>query len=78
MKPDKLVRMINEIARNLRLQCGDQTAAAVAEHLLHFWTPSMRTRLLEHASSGAEDLDAICIEAARLLQAHSDGNLPAA
>lgn len=67
MKLDKLVRMANEIARNLRSQPGDQAVAATAEHLRSFWTPGMRASLVAHAAMGGEGLDPIALQAAHLL-----------
>jgi formate dehydrogenase subunit delta len=67
MKLDKLIRMANEIARNLRSQPGDQAVAATAEHIRSFWTPGMRASLVAHAQAGGEGLDPIAGQALRLL-----------
>lgn len=67
MKLDKLIRMANEIARNLRTQPGDQAVAATAEHIRSFWTPGMRNSLSAHVAAGGEGLDRIAVEAFRLL-----------
>ncbi|MBK9656509.1 MAG: formate dehydrogenase subunit delta [Rhodanobacteraceae bacterium] len=67
MKLEKLVRMANEIARNLRSQPGDQAVTATAEHLRHFWTPGMRASLIEHAQAGGAGLDSIALQALRTL-----------
>lgn len=67
MKLDKLIRMANEIARNLRTQPGDQAVAATAEHIKSFWTPGMRSSLSAHVAAGAEGLDRIAVDAVRQL-----------
>lgn len=67
MKLDKLIRMANEIARNLRTQPGDQAVTATAEHIRSFWTPGMRANLTAHAQAGGEGLDPIAVQASRLL-----------
>lgn len=63
MKLDKLIRMANEIARNLRAQPGDQAVAAIAEHLQNFWTPAMRASLVAHQQAGGAGLDPIAAQA---------------
>jgi formate dehydrogenase subunit delta len=50
-QPEKLAAMGNQIAGFFRTQPGDQ-AAAVADHLVKFWTPAMRLMLSEHVDSG--------------------------
>jgi formate dehydrogenase subunit delta len=67
MNLDKLIRMANEIARNLRSQPGDQAVAATAEHIKSFWTPGMRASLIAHAQARGEGLDPIAVQALRLL-----------
>jgi formate dehydrogenase subunit delta len=67
MKLDKLIRMANEIARNLRSQPGDRAVAATADHLRSFWTPGMRATLIAHAKEGGAGLDPIALQALRVL-----------
>jgi formate dehydrogenase subunit delta len=67
MKLDKLIRMANEIARNLRTQPGDQAVAATAEHIRSFWTPGMRASLIAHAKVGGDGLDPIALRAMEAL-----------
>jgi len=67
VKLDKLIRMANEIARNLSSQPGDQAVDATAEHIRSFWTPGMRVSLIGHAQAGGEGLDPIAVQALRLL-----------
>ena len=63
MKREILIRMANEIARNLRAQAGDEAGSATAAHLRSFWTPGMRAELIAHAKAGGEGLDPIALEA---------------
>ena len=69
MKREILIRMANEIARNLRAQAGVEAGKATATHMRSFWTPGMRAELIAHAKTGGEGLDPITLEAARLLDA---------
>lgn len=56
---DKLVRMANDIARNLAPQ-GEATAAhATADHIRRFWDPRMRAGLLAHAAKDGSGLSPI-------------------
>ena len=64
---DKLIRMANEIARNLRSQPGDGAVAATADHIRSFWTPGMRASLIAHAKEHGDGLDPIAMQALRLL-----------
>lgn len=54
---DHLVRMANQIARNMNAWGEpDAVAARVAEHLTKFWTPAMREQLLRYREQDGEDL----------------------
>lgn len=64
---DSLIRMINQIARNLALE--SDPAAAIAEHITAFWTPSMRTSLIEGPADGLSDL---ALQARDALQAQAN------
>jgi len=69
MKVEKLVRMANEIARNLRTLPGDEPSTATAEHVRSFWTPGMRASIIAHGEAGGAGLDPIAREAVQLLSA---------
>jgi formate dehydrogenase subunit delta len=48
MDVEKLVRMANQIAANSDYGPDkDKIAATVADHLTRFWTPEMRTAIIE-------------------------------
>ena len=63
MSAQKLVRMANEIARNMRTLPGDQAAVATAGHLKSFWTPGMCAAIVAHLDAGGEGLDEIAVDA---------------
>ena len=64
MNAEKLVRMANEIARNLAHMTGDDPVEATAQHLVAFWTPGMRATLAAHAAEGGAGLDTTALAAA--------------
>ena len=68
MKVEILLRMANEIARNLRNLPGDQPIVASAEHLRSFWTPAMRSSLIAYQNANGAGLDPIASAALRLLE----------
>jgi formate dehydrogenase subunit delta len=68
MSAQKLVRMANEIARNFRTLPDDQPAAATANHLKSFWTPSMCAAIIAHVDAGGAGLDAMARDAVVLLR----------
>lgn len=51
--PETLVRMANDIARNLR---SDE---ATADHIRKFWDPRMRRLIRDHAARGGAGLSDI-------------------
>ncbi len=69
MTENPLVRMANDIARNLQAAHSDDAASATAEHLRNFWAPSMRRALIAHADAGGDGLSVVALGAAALLRA---------
>jgi len=54
---DQLVKMANQIARNMGAQSElDRVAQRTGEHIRRFWTPAMRQRLAAHGRAGGEGL----------------------
>lgn len=49
---EKLVYMLNQIARNFEALGHDAAAAATADHVANFWDPRMRARIGELTDSG--------------------------
>jgi formate dehydrogenase subunit delta len=59
MNVDKLIRMANQIATFFRPYPKDQAVKEVHNHLMAFWTPSMREMLLACAKSRGDELDPV-------------------
>ena len=62
-KSDKLVSMVNQIARNVAIRGEDKAVAAVARHITMFWEPRMRETIDAHVASGGSGLEAIALKA---------------
>jgi formate dehydrogenase subunit delta len=60
---DTLVRMINQIAANVRHHPVDEAATQIATHINAFWAPSMRADLLAYAAAGGAGLDDLAVHA---------------
>lgn len=52
MNHDTLVRMANDIARNLAFQGEEVAVAATAQHIRDFWDPRMRAGILAGDRAG--------------------------
>ena len=46
MSPERLVYMVNQIARFFARQPEDMAAVAIADHLRKFWEPRMRRQIV--------------------------------
>jgi formate dehydrogenase subunit delta len=69
MEIDKLVRMANQIAANFDYGADkDKVAAGVADHLTRFWTPSMRTAVIEAHNTKAIELSPVAARAVEMLE----------
>jgi formate dehydrogenase subunit delta len=60
---DTLVRMVNQIARNVSHESPDMAASQIATHLTAFWAPSMRAQLLAFVDSGGAGVDDLALAA---------------
>lgn len=69
--PDKLVYMANQIGAFFAAQPGDGAVEAIADHLVKFWAPRMRTAIIAHEASGGAGLDLPVAAAVRRLAAPS-------
>ena len=63
------VRLANEIAAQFAHRSPADAATAIANHLKAVWDPRMKQALIDHANSGATDLDPAAALAAQKLQA---------
>jgi formate dehydrogenase subunit delta len=58
-----LIRMVNQIARNVSHETPDVAAQQIAGHLNSFWAPSMRSQLLAYVASGGAGVDDLALSA---------------
>lgn len=69
MQPtDKLVMMVNQIARNLAIQGEDVAIETTADHIQKFWDPRMRAMIANHLASGGKGLEPIAARALELIR----------
>ena len=69
MDTEKLVRMANQIAANFDYGADkDKVAAGVADHLTRFWTPSMRSAVIEGHKKKSLELSPIAARAVEMLK----------
>ncbi|MDH0344105.1 formate dehydrogenase subunit delta [Chromobacterium haemolyticum] len=70
MRPEPLVKMVNEIARFFEDAQGGDAEFEIAQHLRRFWTPAMREGLLGHwrAAGAASGLDPLAARALACLE----------
>lgn len=59
MQGNKLVYMVNQIARAFAAEGEAKAVAATAEHLKLFWDPRMRREILAHLAAGGEGLEPV-------------------
>lgn len=64
---EKLVYMLNQIARNFEALGHDRAAAATADHVASFWDPRMRARIRKLTDNGSAALDGTARAALDLL-----------
>ncbi len=65
---DKLVYMANQIGKFFASQGQDKAPAAIAEHLIKFWDPRMRSAIVAHLQAGGAGLDPAVRNAVEKLQ----------
>ncbi len=53
---EKLVTMLNQVARFFEAQAHEPGVLGVADHVAAFWTPRMRAAILRHLDEGGEGL----------------------
>jgi formate dehydrogenase subunit delta len=65
---NKLVRMANQIADNFNYGSDRSKAVAgVLDHLVRFWTPTMKQTIVEQQQAGNIGLNEIADEAVKVL-----------
>lgn len=69
MSTDKLIRMANQIASFFRSYPDDQAVTGIRDHLVAFWTPSMRSALPSTAAQNNHELDPLVMNALLMHQA---------
>ena len=57
-----LVRMANDIARNLSAQGQEAAIAATAQHLRDFWDPRMKAAIVAGSRDGLSQIAAAAVE----------------
>ena len=60
---EKLVRMANQIATFFRSYSDEEAIAGIHDHIVAFWSPSMRRDLLARAQRDPSGLDPLATEA---------------
>jgi formate dehydrogenase subunit delta len=70
MNVEKLVKMANQIAANSDYGSDKaKIASVVADHLTRFWTPAMRSAIVDGHASNRLDLSPVAARAVELLAA---------
>ncbi len=62
-----VIRMGNDIARQLAHLPPEQAAAEIAAHVTRFWDPRMRRELLTHLGQGDPSMDPLLVAASERL-----------
>lgn len=63
MSTEKLIRMANQIAAFFRPYPEDQAVKGIHDHLMAFWTPSMRRTLCAYTDGERDKLDPLVAKA---------------
>ncbi|SIN67424.1 formate dehydrogenase subunit delta [Parasphingorhabdus marina DSM 22363] len=71
---DHLVYMANQIARNFGALADDAAATKVAEHILLYWDPRMKSRIVQCAKNEVSELSAVTAEAVRIVADKTTSN----
>lgn len=65
---ERLVYMVNQIARNFEALGSDAAAAATGDHLLQFWDPHMKRQIIDQLGRPDSALSATASEAVRIMK----------
>lgn len=66
---DKLIYMVNQIARNFEVQGHDHAVEATEDHVVKFWDPRMKARILLLAAERGDALSPAAAAAITALRA---------
>jgi formate dehydrogenase subunit delta len=64
----RLVTMANQIAAFFRPYPEDEAIKGTYEHLIQFWDPRMRVKMIAHVEAGGEGLSPIALAATKQLK----------
>ena len=67
--PDKLVTMVNQIARAFAHEGEDRAVACTRDHLVTFWAPVMRRDIRAYLAQGGDGLSPLARQAVERLPA---------
>ncbi|RIY02581.1 formate dehydrogenase [Aureimonas flava] len=66
---DKLVTMVNQVARFFESQAHEPGVLGIADHVAAFWTPRMRQTIFRHLDGGGAGLRPLAREGLDALRA---------
>ncbi|MCD6076000.1 MAG: NAD-dependent formate dehydrogenase [Rhodospirillales bacterium] len=64
----RLVTMANQIAAFFRPYPEEEAIKGTYEHLIQFWDPRMRVKMIAHVEAGGEGLSPIALAATKQLK----------
>lgn len=67
MQAERLVMMVNQIARFFAREGAEPGAAKTALHLRRYWEPRMRRAIIAHLEAGGDGLSPLSRDAVGLL-----------
>jgi len=68
----RLIYMANQISEAFGRQGDERAVAATLDHILHFWSPRMRTLIAQHLEAGGEGMTDVARRAVERLPAQTD------
>ena len=64
----RLVTMANQIAAFFKPYAEEEAVKGTYEHLIQFWDPRMRIKMIAHVKAGGDGLSPIALAAAKQLK----------
>lgn len=65
---EHLIKMLNQIAQSVPAATPETRAAAAAEHIDKFWTPTMKRQIVDWAVKDGDGLSSFALSAIEKLQ----------